>query len=257
MSDTEVARLREELARVTRERDESRRVFDEFHYAVLVTVYDMATAITSVAGMTELLAKHPSSDDERRERLEWLGQGCEWLGAYRRALFRLVIAHQRVPAVRPVDVGTLARRACERSSEAAGAVDVIIQWAPMSTGPDPAGGPQGWPSVLGDEDWVMEMYETFLRHAIRFGGEPSRVELGATPTGDGQVEFWVAGNGPGLPAHLHDLLLRHSRLSHTGAPEPDLFTAAAVAYKLGSTVAVDGPPGGSPRLSFTLPLVEP
>jgi signal transduction histidine kinase len=55
-----------------------------------------------------------------------------------------------------------------------------------------------WPIALGYAPWVEEVWVNYLNNALKYGGQPPRVELGATAQPDGMVRFWVCDNGPGL-----------------------------------------------------------
>jgi signal transduction histidine kinase len=59
--------------------------------------------------------------------------------------------------------------------------------------------PEDWPSALGYGPWVEEVWINYINNAIKYGGQPPRVELGADPpTDEGTVRFWVRDNGPGI-----------------------------------------------------------
>jgi len=60
--------------------------------------------------------------------------------------------------------------------------------------------PDEWPSALGYGPWIEEVWVNYINNALKYGGKPPRVELGADPaTSDGMVRFWVRDNGPGIP----------------------------------------------------------
>ncbi len=56
-----------------------------------------------------------------------------------------------------------------------------------------------WPSALGYAPWIEEVWVNYISNAIKYGGQPPRVELGAKKQADGTVRFWVSDNGPGIP----------------------------------------------------------
>ncbi|MCD6287298.1 MAG: PAS domain-containing protein [Anaerolineae bacterium] len=66
--------------------------------------------------------------------------------------------------------------------------------------------PDIWPIAWGYAPWVEEVWANYLSNAIKYGGSPPRVELGATVTsidGNGDdvprvIRFWVKDNGDGL-----------------------------------------------------------
>lgn len=61
-------------------------------------------------------------------------------------------------------------------------------------------GPEHWPAALGYAPWVEEVWMNYLSNAIKYGGTPPRIEIGATPGSDNRVRFWISDNGKGLTA---------------------------------------------------------
>ena len=55
-----------------------------------------------------------------------------------------------------------------------------------------------WPVALAYGPWVEQVWVNYLSNAIKYGGRPPRVDLGATGQANGMVRFWVRDNGPGL-----------------------------------------------------------
>ncbi|MCB0208625.1 MAG: response regulator, partial [Anaerolineae bacterium] len=47
--------------------------------------------------------------------------------------------------------------------------------------------PSRWPVALGYEPWLEEVWANYISNGLKFGGEPPRLELGATPLASGQV----------------------------------------------------------------------
>jgi two-component system, sensor histidine kinase and response regulator len=45
---------------------------------------------------------------------------------------------------------------------------------------------------------VEEVWVNYLSNAIKYGGNPPRIELGADQLPDNHIRFWVRDNGPGL-----------------------------------------------------------
>jgi K+-sensing histidine kinase KdpD len=116
--------------------------------------------------------------------------------------------------------------------------------------------PQSWPVALGYGPWVEEMWVNYLSNAIKYGGRPPRVELGATVQADGQVCFWVRDNGPGLtPEEQARLFTPFTRLDQVRAKGHGLGLSIArhIAEKLGGQVKVESQVGQGSVFSFTLP----
>ena len=63
--------------------------------------------------------------------------------------------------------------------------------------------PESWPAALGYAPWIEEVWINYLSNAMKYGGDPPDVELGAEVGPDaglsnGTARFWVRDNGPGL-----------------------------------------------------------
>jgi signal transduction histidine kinase len=60
--------------------------------------------------------------------------------------------------------------------------------------------PDTWPVALGYGPWVEEVWTNYVSNAVKYGGVPPRIELGASAGKNGMVRFWVRDNGQGLTA---------------------------------------------------------
>jgi signal transduction histidine kinase len=118
--------------------------------------------------------------------------------------------------------------------------------------------PLHWLQAMGYGPWVEEIWMNYISNAIKYGGTPPRVELGATPE-DGQVRFWVRDNGPGLtPAQQRQLFSEFTRLGTTRIQGHGLGLSIVqrIVDKLGGRAGVESAPGQGSTFSFTLPAVE-
>ena len=141
--------------------------------------------------------------------------------------------------------------------------------------------PERWPVALGYAPWVEEVWVNYLSNAIKYGGRPPRVELGASPPsippsgGEGppftspsaggiegaMVRFWIRDNGPGLTpeeqARLFTPFARPDQVETTGSGL-GLAIVRRIVEKLGGQVGIenDGVPGHGSLFYFTLPSPE-
>jgi PAS domain S-box-containing protein len=118
--------------------------------------------------------------------------------------------------------------------------------------------PDEWPVVWGHEAWVEQVWINYLSNAIKYGGQPPCVEMGAQPGADGSVQFWVRDNGAGLsPEEQARLFTPFTRLDQMRARGQGLGLSIVrrVMDKLGGRVGVEssGIPGDGSVFSFTLP----
>ncbi len=58
--------------------------------------------------------------------------------------------------------------------------------------------PGEWPKAVGHAPWVEEVWVNYVSNAVKYGGTPPRIELGADPPSNGKVRFWIKDNGPGI-----------------------------------------------------------
>jgi PAS domain S-box-containing protein len=116
-------------------------------------------------------------------------------------------------------------------------------------------GPDAWPIALGYGPWVEEVWVNYLSNAIKYGGDPPQVELGAAPL-DGSVHFWVRDNGAGLsPEQQARLFVPFERLDQVELKGHGLGLSIVrrIVEKMGGQVGVDSEVGQGCRFFFTLP----
>jgi len=115
-----------------------------------------------------------------------------------------------------------------------------------------------WPTALGHKPWVEEVWANYLSNAIKYGGQPPQVRVGATAQSDGMMRFWVRDNGPGFTldeqVQLFSDFLHPSQARITGFAL-GLSIVRRIVTKLGGQVWVEseGIPGRGSVFSFTLP----
>jgi signal transduction histidine kinase/FixJ family two-component response regulator len=115
-----------------------------------------------------------------------------------------------------------------------------------------------WPVALGYGPWVEEIWANYLSNAMKYGGRPLCLELGAERQADGLVRFWVRDNGPGLTSvEQAQLFTQFTRLHQIRAKGHGLGLSIVqrIVKKLGGQVGVEseGIPGRGSIFSFTLP----
>jgi len=136
--------------------------------------------------------------------------------------------------------------------------------------------PQEWPLTCGYRPWVEEIWMNYISNAIKYGGNPSQVTLGAevdlfsrTPdsafnsavddrSDDRYVRFWVRDNGMGLaPEKQTELFKEFSRLGQVGTDGHGLGLSIVrrIVEKLGGEVGVESRVGEGSSFYFTLPAV--
>ncbi len=124
--------------------------------------------------------------------------------------------------------------------------------------------PQRWPTAHGYGPWIEEIWANYISNAIKYGGTPPRIELGAdTLVEDGQqprIRFWIRDNGRGMTeAECAQLFREFSRLDQHRSLEGHglgLSIVERIVKKLGGSVGVESALGSGSIFSFTLPAAE-
>ena len=118
------------------------------------------------------------------------------------------------------------------------------------------------PAVMGHESWLEEVWANYLTNAIKYGGQPPHVYIGATPEGGGFIRYWIRDNGKGLTEEQQARLFnKFERLGHHKIDGYGLGLALVktIIEKLGGQVGVmsTGVPGEGSVFSFTLREQQP
>ncbi len=115
--------------------------------------------------------------------------------------------------------------------------------------------PHSWPEALGYGPWVEEVWVNYISNALKYGGQPPRIELGATVEPE-RVRFWVRDNGAGLtPVEQARLFMPFERLYQVSAQGHGLGLSIVqrIVKRLGGRVGVESTKGQGSTFYFTLP----
>jgi signal transduction histidine kinase len=116
--------------------------------------------------------------------------------------------------------------------------------------------PEDWPAAIGYGPWIEEVWANYLSNAIKYGGRPPYVELGAAARSEGVVQFWVRDNGPGIPPTVrNNLFTAYNHVGHVQHLEHGLGLSIVlqIVEKLGGQVGVESESGTGSLFYFTLP----
>jgi len=121
--------------------------------------------------------------------------------------------------------------------------------------------PEVWPVALGHAPWVEEIWANYVSNALKYGGQPPRIELGGADSDepDGQVRYWVRDNGAGLSLEDQARLftpftqIQPARAQGHGL---GLSIVQRIVEKLGGQADVESEVGKGSVFFFTLPSVE-
>ena len=119
--------------------------------------------------------------------------------------------------------------------------------------------PDEWPSANGYEPWIEEVWVNYLSNAIKYGGKPPIIELGASQFyGEKKIRYWIKDNGNGLTKKEQEKLFKkYERFNHTRIEGNGLGLSIVkrIVEKLGGEVGVisNAIPGEGCLFYFTLP----
>ncbi len=116
--------------------------------------------------------------------------------------------------------------------------------------------PEAWPQAIGYGPWIEEVWANYVSNAIKYGGQPPRVELGASSWSDGMLRFWTRDNGPGIPPVAHQRLFTpFDQINRLSGPRHGLglWIVHNIVEKLGGQVGVESEVGQGSLFFFTLP----
>ncbi len=115
-----------------------------------------------------------------------------------------------------------------------------------------------WPIVMGYAPWVEEIWVNYLSNGLKYGGQPPRLELGATPN-EKLIRFWIRDNGEGLSQEaMAKLFTPFTRLHKTSIEGHGLGLSIVqrIVERLGGEAGVESQLNGGCLFYFTLPVFE-
>ncbi|MCI0713416.1 MAG: response regulator [Chloroflexi bacterium] len=111
------------------------------------------------------------------------------------------------------------------------------------------------PAALGYAPWIESIWTNYITNALKYGGTPPHIEIGATRQGDYNNFYWIEDNGQGLTIEQQEkIFLPFSRLQERKAEGHGLGLAIArlIARRLGGEATVTSIPGKGSTFGFTL-----
>jgi PAS domain S-box-containing protein len=239
-----------ELRRYAAELEERNEELDAFAHTV---AHDLKTPLGSLIGYSHLLRSSlgDTPDVEVNEVLDTIIKSADRMTNIINELLILarVRKQQDVPAT-PLDMGVIITNALERLRNLADECHAEIHT------------PSTWPTALGYTPWIEEVWANYIDNALKHGGSPPRLELGANPQLDGEfpmIRFWVRDNGPGIPAENQARLFTpFTRLDQARAQGHGLGLSIVnrIIERLGGEAGVESKEGEGSIFWFTLPSAK-
>lgn len=216
---------------------------DAFAHTV---AHDLKNPLQHMSGYAYILESDYLSqlDELGRESVRAIAQAVDTMASIIEELLLLSSVRQEEVTLESLHMGSVAEAAVDRLSP------MIEQSQATITVPD------AWPAALGYGPWIQEVWVNYVSNAIKYGGHPPRVELGATSQADHTVRFWVHDNGQGLTTEEQaSLFTPFTRLRQVKAEGHGLGLSIVrrIMDKLGGGVGVESGVGEGSTFFFTLP----
>ncbi|EDN66783.1 sensory box histidine kinase [Beggiatoa sp. PS] len=219
---------------------------DAFAHTV---AHDLKNPLNAIIGYTEMLIGECSPDippdEEMRDTLHKVEQAGRKMVSIIDALLLLAgVSKQTNLVSEPLDMADIIEQVKQRLSYMINEYQANIKL------------PETWITAQGYAPWVEEVWTNYISNAIKYGGKPPYVELGANTEEKDKVRFWVRDNGSGLTeAAKEQLFIPFTRL-HAGSVEGHglgLSIIRQVVERLGGQVGVETKEGQGCLFYFTLP----
>jgi PAS domain S-box-containing protein len=237
----------EALQRYTEELEASNAELDAFAHTV---AHDLKNPLSALVGYTHLIESRHA-----RMSMDMLIQNLQTIGRNARKMANIIeelLLLSSVRKVEDVETGTvemdaIVNDAVHRLDDMIKDYDAVINIQDQ------------WPKSTGYGPWIEEVWVNYLSNALKYGGEPPQVEIGAmrlATNGRDKVRFWVQDNGDGLtPEEQGKLFAQFERLNQTRAEGHGLGLSIVqrIMDKLGGDVGVESQVGEGSRFWFTLP----
>jgi PAS domain S-box-containing protein len=231
------------LQQYTADLEVRNKELDDFAHTV---AHDLKNPLGVIMGYTAVLADEPlvQSHELLNYSLSAIGQSAETMNRIVEELLLLSTVRTVDIETCPIEMGSLITNVLRRVNNL-----VEDNGAEITCS-------ETWPNATGYAPWVEEVWVNYISNAIKYGGEPPNVELGATLQPDGMIRFWVRDNGPGISLEDQSKLFKpFSRLEQTRGSGHGLGLSIVqrIVEKLNGEVGIEGRLGEGSIFSFTLP----
>ncbi len=254
----ENARLVENLRHQASELQTRNEELDAFAHSV---AHDLKNPLYMLIGFSDLLrdAHAVMTDKEQQECYKGIARAAHKMDSIVKELLLLAQVRQAEVETEPLDMAGILAEVQQRL-----ALMLTEYEAELIV-------PSAWPAAAGYAPWIEEVWVNYLSNALKYGGRPPCIELGAAllpnpspqaedSAGGSMVRFWVRDNGAGItPEDQARLFVPFTRLVPARAAGHGLGLSIVrrIVEKLGGQVGVESQLGQGSVFSFTLPAASP
>jgi len=242
---THFVAVKEDVTERKQLEEERERLISELDAFAHTVAHDLKNPLAAVLGFSDLLTSPgvELSSKDTAESIQAISLSAKKMHSIIEELLLLAGVRKTEVDVRPFDMAQVVSGALQRLSY------MTNEYGPEVIQPDK------WPTALGHGPWIEEVWANYLSNAMKYGGKPPRMELGADESG-GKVRFWVRDNGPGLSDEQKArLFMPFTRLHQARATGQGLGLSIVrrIMEKLGGEAWVESELGKGSTFGFTLP----
>jgi two-component system, sensor histidine kinase and response regulator len=211
--------------------------------------HSLKTPLAAASRFLEILQKFKSEDlsADQRHLLQQAANALAVTGGAVDALLLLSTVAQKSVELHPLDMKAVVEQVLNQLTDLQARTDAQLKLPPE------------WPSAMGYAPWVGEVWLNLLSNALKYGGQPPRIEIGGTAQG-AKVRFWVRDNGQTLSeTDRNRVFIPFTRLHQERATGHGLglATVQRIVARLGGKVGVIPGPREGNEFFFELPAVVP
>jgi PAS domain S-box-containing protein len=228
---------------------ERERLIAELNAFSHTVAHDLKTPLTAMIASAEILEKRGAGNlaPSEQRNVQMLNQSARKMNNIVDELLLLAgVRRRKEIQIKPLEMDAILAEALQRLSYLIETHNAEIV------------APEQWPPARGYAPWIEEVWVNYISNAIKYGGHPPRVELGADLQ-ENHVRFWVRDNGKGLTESAQRRLFTpFTRLGQIKAEGHGLGLSIVqrIVTRLDGEVGVESQKGQGSVFSFTLPTAD-
>lgn len=238
-------RLQQELFAKSQDLAQKNAELDAYAHTI---AHSLKTPLAAAGRYLEIICKFKADNlsSEQRHLAEQARSALAMTGNAVDALLLLSTVAQQSVELKPLDMASLVNQALDQLTDLVARAHATVH------------SPDMWPRALGYAPWVGEVWLNLMSNALKYGGSPAVIDIGAVVNGT-HVRFSVRDNGQPLSEEERRRVftpftrLHQERASGHGL---GLATVQRIVSKLGGVVGATKGFGGGNEFFFTLPAAK-
>jgi PAS domain S-box-containing protein len=225
-----------------------KNALDDLDTYAHTVAHDLKNPLGSLIGFSEILEDEDASEEIKAESLDIIKNTSSQMVQIVNGLLLLAgVRRKEDLQLSPIDTKSLVKSTLFRLNNLITSKGGIIHY------------PEEWPTVLGYQPWIEEVWTNYISNALKYGGTPPEITLGADKE-QGYIKFWVQDNGEGLNEDdQKNLFKEFDRLAYR-ADEPGhglgLSIVKRILTKLNGDAGVESTMGKGSKFYFILPSCD-